>query len=38
MESWQKKTILSVIGAKTVFKDKYVPNWKLKQQNEQKNN
>ena len=34
MEQWQKKIILSIIGAKTVYKDEYVPSYykKLKEQ------
>jgi hypothetical protein len=34
---WQKRSILSVIGAKTVYKDKYEPNWKEKHKDELKN-
>lgn len=34
MEQWQKKIVLSIIGAKTVYKDEYVPSYykKLKEQ------
>lgn len=36
LEYWQKRTILSIIGAKTVYKDEYRPNYKTSMKNEQK--
>lgn len=33
----QKRTILSIIGAKTVYKDEYRPHYKTSMKNEQKN-
>lgn len=27
MVAWQKKIVLSIIGAKTVYKDEYVPSY-----------
>ena len=37
MNNWQRRTVLSIIGAKTVYKDKYMPNHKTRMKNEQKN-
>lgn len=36
LEYWQKRTILSIIGAKTVYKDEYRPHYKTSKKNEQK--
>ena len=27
LDYWQKRVVLSIIGAKTVYKDEYMPNW-----------
>lgn len=35
MENWQKKIVLSIIGAKTVYKDEYMPNYYKKLQEDQ---
>lgn len=37
MKPWQRRSVLSIIGAKTVYKDKYRPNYKTSMKNEQKN-
>ena len=37
MYTWQRRIILSIIGAKTVYKDGYKPNYKTSMKNEQKN-
>lgn len=37
MNNWQRRTVLSIIGAKTVYKDGYKPNYKTRMKNEQKN-
>lgn len=37
MKPWQRRSVLSIIGAKTVYKEKYRPNYKTSMKNEQKN-
>ncbi len=37
MKLWQRRSVLSIIGAKTVYKEKYRPNYKTSMKNEQKN-
>ena len=36
LDYWQKRVVLSIIGAKTVYKDEYRPNYKTSMKNEQK--
>lgn len=33
MNNWQRRSVLSIIGAKTVYKDKYRPNYKTSMKN-----
>lgn len=35
MYTWQRRIILSIIGAKTVYKDVYKPNYKKSMKNEE---
>lgn len=35
MYTWQRRIILSIIGAKTVYKDGYKPNYKKSMKNEE---
>ena len=36
MKPWQRRIILSIIGAKTVYKDGYKPNYKQSMKNDEK--
>lgn len=36
LNPWQRRTVLSIIGAKTVYKDEYRPHYKTSMKNEQK--
>lgn len=36
MNPWQRRTVLSIIGAKTVYKDEYRPNYKTSKKNDEK--
>lgn len=36
LNPWQRRTVLSIIGAKTVYKDEYRPRYKTSKKNEQK--
>lgn len=36
LNAWQRRSVLSIIGAKTVYKEKYRPNYKTSIKNEQK--
>lgn len=36
MYTWQRRIILSIIGAKTVYKDGYKPNYKQSMKNDEK--
>lgn len=35
MNNWQRRTVLSIIGAKTVYKDGYKPNYKQSMKNDE---
>ncbi len=35
MNNWQRRIILSIIGAKTVYKDGYKPNYKKSMKNDE---
>ena len=35
MYTWQRRIILSIIGAKTVYKDGYKPNYKTSMKNDE---
>ena len=36
MKPWQRRSVLSIIGAKTVYKDGYKPNYKQSMKNDEK--
>ena len=35
MKPWQRRSVLSIIGAKTVYKDGYKPNYKQSMKNDE---
>lgn len=35
MNNWQRRIVLSIIGAKTVYKDGYKPNYKQSMKNDE---
>lgn len=36
LKPWERRSVLSIIGAKTVYKEEYRPNYKKSKKNEQK--